>query len=498
MAASLKADFNGDGYVDLAIGTPAESVGDADDAGAVQVLFGSPRGLTVVGNQLFTQETPGLADAAEYRDYFGYSLASGDFNNDGFADLAIGAEGESAAPGLESSGAFHVLYGSRQGLKAFGSQFFTQANDGLNDPVEYADRYSTALAAADFDGDGHDDLAVGVPYEGISPAGSTGALHLLYGSRRGLATKRSTKIDQETPGMNGVPAGNDRFAIALVGGDFNGDGFADLAAGANGEDTNGMSSAGGLWVLYGGTGGLTATRNQYWTQDSYGVRDAAEIGDQFGLGVAAGDFNGDGKDDLAVSLPYESLGSILHAGAVQVFYGSAGGITFLANWVWTLDEPYVRGSAHAEDLFGRRSAAADFNDDGYDDLAIGAYMGWAHDVRAGTVSVIYGSRIGLLAKNNQLISEQDAPALRPSTAGDLFSRSVGAGDFNGDGTADLAVGIGGRDVSGQTDSGAVAVLFGSPAGIALRGAQLWTQDDPGIPDTAEPLEGFGFSVAPRF
>ena len=81
----------GDGYADLAVGVAFEDVGTIVDAGAVNVLDGSVNGLTSASNQFLTQDTPGIKDQAETGDQFGTGLATGDFNGDGYADLAVGA-----------------------------------------------------------------------------------------------------------------------------------------------------------------------------------------------------------------------------------------------------------------------------------------------------------------------------------------------------------------------------------------------------------------------
>ena len=114
---TAKGDFNGDGFGDLAIGAPGENLG----AGAVHVLYGSATGLTTTGSQFLSQGAGGIADAAEAGDEFGRSLAVGNFNSDGFNDLAIGAPGEN-----RGAGTVHVLYGSASGLTATGSQQWTQ------------------------------------------------------------------------------------------------------------------------------------------------------------------------------------------------------------------------------------------------------------------------------------------------------------------------------------------------------------------------------------
>ena len=102
----------------------------------------------------------------------------------------------------------------------------------------------------------------------------------------------------------------DRFGEALAAGDFNGDGFADLAGGASGEDVGGVRDAGAVSVLYGAAGGLTTAGGRLFTQ----VGSAAEEQDWFGWALAAGDFNRDGFADLAVGAPYETVGSALRRG----------------------------------------------------------------------------------------------------------------------------------------------------------------------------------------
>src|SRR5512133_3297440 len=99
--------------------------------------------------------------------------------------------------------------------------------------------------------------------------------------------------------------------------DFNHDGFADLAVGVPGENLR----AGAVNVLYGAGSGLSGTGGQVFFQ----VGGTPEIQDWYGSALAAGDFNGDGFADLAASAFNEDVGSVSHAGAVSVQYGSAGG-----------------------------------------------------------------------------------------------------------------------------------------------------------------------------
>jgi FG-GAP repeat len=137
--------------------------------------------------------------------------------------------------------------------------------------------------------------------------------------------------------------------------DFNNDGFADLAIGARGEDEGGRD-AGAVNVLYGSSGGLQATSpdDQFWTQDSPGVRDTADSRDDFGSSLVAGDFNNDGFADLAIGVITEDVGTAGDAGAVSVLYGSAGGLqaTSPDDQFWTQDTPGVKDTAEAGDRFG--------------------------------------------------------------------------------------------------------------------------------------------------
>ncbi|HYL59241.1 MAG TPA: hypothetical protein VEU51_10245, partial [Candidatus Acidoferrales bacterium] len=113
-----KGDFNGDGIGDLAIGIPDEDLSGQTDAGAVVVIYGSaasgliPAGAAgVPASQFWTQDSPGILDIAEAGDHFGAALAAGDFNHDGFSDLAIGVPGEDTSAGTDA-GAVNIIYGS--------------------------------------------------------------------------------------------------------------------------------------------------------------------------------------------------------------------------------------------------------------------------------------------------------------------------------------------------------------------------------------------------
>jgi hypothetical protein len=186
-APSLRADFNGDGAADLVIGVPGESLGAGQaSAGVVQVLYRSGGGLTATASQLWSQDSPGVAGVAEARDGLGGALATGDFNNSGYADLAVGAAGEDIGS-VADAGAVNVLYGTGGGL-AGGNQQWFQNSPGVAGISETQDFLGNALTAGDFNGDERADLAAGAPSETLAVvAEAAGAVNVLYGAVDGLS-----------------------------------------------------------------------------------------------------------------------------------------------------------------------------------------------------------------------------------------------------------------------------------------------------------------------
>ncbi|MEZ5332671.1 MAG: FG-GAP repeat protein [Thermoanaerobaculia bacterium] len=174
------ADLDHDGYDDLAIGVPDESLGSATSAGAVQVLFGTADGLAAARNQLWTQNTPDVDDTAESNDRFGVALTVGDFNGDTTPDLVIGVEETLGA--ATQAGAVHVLYGrGNQGPQTDRIEFWTQNSSGMEDSAEVGDFFGDSLAAGFFDGDRFGELVVGVPSEALSTVQDVGAAAVLFG-----------------------------------------------------------------------------------------------------------------------------------------------------------------------------------------------------------------------------------------------------------------------------------------------------------------------------
>ncbi|HJU03313.1 MAG TPA: hypothetical protein VJ966_19115, partial [Actinomycetes bacterium] len=225
----------------------------------VSVLYGSGGGLGTARGQLFTQ----VGSAAEDGDLFGAALATGDFNNDGAADLAAGAPFEDVGAAAELAGAVSVLYSSGGSLGTAGGHLFTQVA-GM---VERFDLFGFALASGDLDDDGFQDLIAGAPWEQVGTVPLAGTLSVIRGSAGGLTSAGGFRINQ----VGGTVEHDDQFGAEVSTGDFDNDGITDLAAGAPAEDVGSIFNAGAV-----SAGALL------FTQDSPGVPGTAEDFDSFG------------------------------------------------------------------------------------------------------------------------------------------------------------------------------------------------------------------------
>ena len=107
----------------------------------------------------------------------------------------------------------------------------------------------------------------------------------------------------------------------------------------------------GVGTVYGRRPGDSSA--QLWSQDSPGIAGTAETGDGFGLALAAGNFNGDGQDDLGIGAPGEND----LAGVAHVLYGTASGLTASGSQLWSQDSQGIAGAAESTDFFGGALAA---------------------------------------------------------------------------------------------------------------------------------------------
>jgi len=229
---------------------------------------------------------------------------------------------------------------------------------------------------------------------------------VLYGSSGGLLASGSQGWHQNSSGVSGTAEADDRFGHAVTAGDFDGDGYDDLAIGAPFDSVGSIVDSGYMTVLYGGSGGLSSSGSSGFSQSSSGIPGNAEEDDVFSASLAAGDFDGDGRDDLMVGAPQEGLSSFLWSGRAVEMSGTSSGLTGTGAVGWHQDTSGVLGENEDIQFFGWALATADFDQDGYDDVAIGIPNDF-YDATGdgGSVSVIFGSGSGLTYVGDQILSD---------------------------------------------------------------------------------------------
>ena len=483
--AASAGDFNGDGFADLAIGVPLEDVGSASDAGAVNVLPGAAAGLTATGNQLWHEKTSGIAGSPpEYQDNFGYSTADGDFNGDGFDDLAIGQPGNASR-----AGAVHVLYGSGAGLQTTNDRLWDQGGplpdrrNNVPGTSEAGDEFGASLAVCDFNGDSFDDLAIGVPLDKEVGPGEFGGVNVLYGYSGLLEPPDPQLWNQDSKGLEDTLAYAWLFGSVLTCADFNGDDFDDLAVSAYEVYDLGPTTV----VIFGSAEGLQAIGS--------GAPNEAHFFNDGGTSYCACDFNGDSYADLAMGVPIQFYLTYETFGSVDVYQGSASGL-FAHVDTWRQGEAGVQDLPEEDDYFGDAVTCGDFNDDSFDDLAIGASGEDTSIADTGVVHILFGSAGGLQATgagapDDQLWRQNAASVLDAEEVGDRFGSGLRAADFDHDGFVDLTIAVPLEDIGSVADAGGVNVLFGSSTGLSAGRDQFWSQNSSGVLDAAEAGDQLG-------
>ena len=180
---------------------------------------------------------------------------------------------------------------------------------------------------------------------------NSGGVNVLYGSANGLTATGNQFWSQAGPILN-YPERADEFGFSVAAGDFNGDGKWDLAVGVPGQKVSGRIDAGAVNVIDGSANGLTATGNQFWSQDSRGIIEVAEAGDRFGWSVGSANFGNGTQADLVVGVPDENVGRIRDAGGVNVVYGSGNGLTATGNQFFTENTPGILQYSQPGDQLG--------------------------------------------------------------------------------------------------------------------------------------------------
>jgi hypothetical protein len=447
-----KVDFNGDGYADVAVSAGNAYVSGKKGAGQIVALYGSASGLSSSKRKTISQNTTGVPGSAETNAGFGWVSAIGDFNGDGFSDLAVGAPLDNVGTDTDG-GSVAILWGSTGGLTG---------GTAINDPAASShDRWGQSLAAADYDGDGTDDLAIG----------SNGATIYVY---KGGIDKSGTPGSRSTV-KPAIMSGGDTGPLNLTAGDVNGDRRADLVV--DGYETTSTKGWNANYYLPGTASGLTT---------SNAVKLSA------GIITGIGDVNGDGYGDIVTGMQWDATSGVpgtSKGGKVKITYGSASGPA--ASTSFTQNSGAVPGDSETSDYFGNDLALGDINGDGFQDLAVGSQgEDIGSDTNTGSVTVLFGSPTGIDTTNGIQYFTQDRAGVPGSNEdNDNFGSDVHLDDVNGDGTADLTIGAYGENAF----DGSITGLLSNATRITTTGAVGISASAAGVSTTGSPVLGGNFA-----
>ncbi|MEU2251398.1 hypothetical protein [Streptomyces sp. NPDC019224] len=436
---TVREDFNGDGYQDLAVAAPAATVAGHSWAGYVTVSYGSAQGLTTAKTTVIDQNTPGVPGAPGDNHGFGYRMFAEDLDQDGLTDLALVTHERFLGEGYAINGSVVLLWGSAGGITGQGAVRIPTAPDH---------QIGDNLTAGDFDGDGTRDLMM---------------LNGDDGERRSVLYGPFTRAGKPAREQGILMFSTDNYMSNTAAGDFNGDGIDDLCTFFVYEN---HAEGGKLWL-----GTPTGLSTKPTALPSAGA-------------TAVGDFDKDGKDDLATQVIPNGITEELPAapGTIKIYYGSASGPSTTRTKTITQDSAGVPGVSERGDQFGARLSAGDVNGDGYADLAAGVPFEAIETTKgAGAVVLLKGGSGGLSGTGSQSFHQDSAGVPGVAEAGDHFGGSVRLLDINKDGRADLAAGAPDENLDAVADGGAAWSLRGASSGLTATGSFAFNPVDLGAP-----------------
>lgn len=387
---------------------------DPGSSGAAYVVFGSTAGFASTMDLSTLDGTDGFRLAGPAEQIGRDVSTAGDINGDGYDDVII--KGADA----------YVVFGHAGG---FASDIDLASLDGING-VRLVRAYAaldSVSSVGDINGDGFDDLIVGAP-DSVSGLGS-GAAYVVFGHAGGFTSTINLATLNGTNGfrLDGVSEQDFAGSAVSAAGDVNGDGYDDLVIAAPQADPDGAA-----YVVFGQAGGFASIFNLAALNGTNGFRIDGTGGVMQAVS-SAGDFNGDGYDDLIVSEPFADSGGS-NSGAAYVIFGQKGGFDPTID-LSTLDgTDGFRLDAVSGDGAGAVSGAGDINGDGYDDLIVGASGADPSGTDSGAAYVIYG---GDFTFESPHLGTAAADALIGTFGADLLVGAQGNDTLIGNGGADV-------------------------------------------------------------
>ncbi|MBI2256729.1 MAG: FG-GAP repeat protein, partial [Proteobacteria bacterium] len=365
----------------------------------------------------------------------------GDVNGDGYDDFVVGSSGQNF--GAELTGGAFLVYGHAGGFPSDIDLSSIDAGEGVrlegagnNDLAGYS-----VSSAGDINGDGLSDFVIGVMHGNLGSE-HPGRSYIVFGSQEPMAPVMSLA---NLNGINGFTFTGNLVTTGplydLLGsdvaaaGDINGDGYDDIIVGSMLGGVGDNLFLGAAYVVFGHSGGFSATLNVNDLNGTNGFRIAAD-GGWFGASVAsAGDFNGDGYADIIVGAPMSSTAYVL--------FGHSGG--FSANMSLSnlgADEGFKIDVGTDERLGYDVSSAGDLNGDGYDDVIVGAVYAQDGGKDTGAAYVVFGHS----TPNDIVVSGDNASnTLIGSAYGEIITGGQGNDTIDGGGGEDSLNGGAGDD-----------------------------------------------------
>ncbi|MGW1773592.1 FG-GAP and VCBS repeat-containing protein [Streptomyces sp. NPDC002104] len=397
-AAPDTADFNGDGYPDLAIGAHTATVNGIKKAGALAVVYGSATGFQYDKASVISQATDGVAGDPSLTGKWSHVSGHGDFDKDGFDDLLV-----------SSYGHIEILWGSKQGIT--GASVTVPNGNRPAGP----DRLYAAVSIGDVNGDGVPDIhsvTWGTGRLGHGLVTEFGPFDRTTGKPKSITQRDTAELDgHETSSLQVGDMTGDGIGDMLVGGadrswvykatlfkgtrggglvkvgpapafvdprnydvikpggfgDINGDGHQDFVSGTGEKVT----------VIYGGPKGISTTLpSRSYSQNSTGVPGVSETGDLFGNAITVADTDGDGYADVLIGAPGETgtdPATTARSGAITILRGSAAGLTTTGAKSFTQNSTGIPSTSETDDKFGTTLRVLDSDKDGKPEVYVGGH-----------------------------------------------------------------------------------------------------------------------------